>query len=154
MQRFWDKVDKSDGCWQWKAGKDRHGYGRFGRGGKNDMAHRVSWELMNGNIPDGMDIDHRCRNVACVRPHPDHCRLATRKQNIENHKGAQANSSTGVRGVYRGSKASGQPHRFQARVQHNRKPIHLGWFDTVEEAQAAAVAKRNELFTYNDADRS
>lgn len=72
----------------------------------------------------------------------------THKQNTENRAGAPANSTTGVRGVYFISK-----NRYEAKVRHNGKRIHVGRFDTLEEAEAAVIAKRNELYTHNDLDR-
>lgn len=74
LERFWAKVDKSevDGCWNWLAFKLR-GYGRFRRSRQGDaypsvFAHRFSYELVNGLIPDGLVIDHLCRNPSCVNP--------------------------------------------------------------------------------------
>lgn len=67
-ERFWGKVEKSAGCWIWTATKNRQGYGRIRSSGKTARAHRISWELANGPIPDGMDILHRCDNPACVNP--------------------------------------------------------------------------------------
>lgn len=68
--RFWAKVDKSDECWTWIAGKTQ-GYGKFragGAGSKTVLAHRWAWEQERGPIPDGLELDHLCRNRACVRP--------------------------------------------------------------------------------------
>lgn len=70
-ERFWSKVHKSpDGCWIWTAGKYQ-GYGRFregGTGSRNVLAHRWAWEQEHGAVPDGLELDHLCRNRACVRP--------------------------------------------------------------------------------------
>lgn len=146
---FWAKVIKTDGCWGWTASTQRNGYGHFkvgGRKGKMLYAHRFAYELLVGPIPDGMQVDHQCRVRSCVNP--AHLRLVTNKQNTENHGGAQRNSSTGVRGV--------SPHpdgKFQAKVTHQGRQIHVGLFDTVEEAAAAVTWKRLELFTHNDRDR-
>lgn len=67
--RFWAKVDKRgpDECWQWKAYTAK-GYGRIGVDGKPAQAHRVSYELVVGPIPEGMQVDHLCRNRGCVNP--------------------------------------------------------------------------------------
>jgi hypothetical protein len=66
--RFWPKVDKTGECWEWLAGKDRCGYGQFSIARKHRGAHRVSWELTTGPIPEGLQLDHLCRNRACVNP--------------------------------------------------------------------------------------
>ena len=68
--RFWDKVDKKegDGCWEWQAAIAKTGYGVINVGRKTTKAHRVSWELVNGSIPAGMMVCHKCDNRICVRP--------------------------------------------------------------------------------------
>lgn len=68
-ERFWSKVKKGPDCWEWQAGCFRGGgYGMFWRDGKNMGAHRVSWEIHRGLIPEGMFICHRCDNPPCVNP--------------------------------------------------------------------------------------
>jgi len=68
-ERFWAKVQKSESCWVWKAGTSQKGYGWF-RVDNNEMsfAHRVSYGLTHGEIPEGMFVCHSCGNPACVRP--------------------------------------------------------------------------------------
>lgn len=78
-ERFWPKVDK-DGplptvfrhrgpCWVWTGGKISTGYGLFHpTKGTHALAHRYSYELMVGPIPEGLHIDHLCRNPVCVSP--------------------------------------------------------------------------------------
>lgn len=85
--RFWEKVIKSDGCWTWSGNLDRMGYGVIRDanepGGhycaKNIKAHRVSWKLHYGPIPDGLLVLHRCDNRPCIRP--DHLFLGTYQDN-------------------------------------------------------------------------
>jgi hypothetical protein len=70
-ERFWAKVKKTDGCWVWTAATDSGGYGRFNTSRptrKMKRAHRIAYELMAGPIPDGLQIDHLCRNRGCVNP--------------------------------------------------------------------------------------
>ena len=150
LTRFWPKVEKTDGCWNWTASKDRHGYGRFGLGSREagvGFAHRYAWELENGPITDGMDLDHICHNHACVRP--SHLRPADRKRNMENLSGAYITSGTGIRGV---SWDKGR-RLYRATVTHNYKQIAVGRYETIEEAADAVHAKRLELFTHNSLDR-
>ena len=66
--RFWEKVIKSDGCWNWSRYLDSWGYGRFQVKGRMEYAHRVSYQLAKGEIPEGLELDHLCLNPACVRP--------------------------------------------------------------------------------------
>lgn len=72
-ERFWPKVDIPSPfhCWEWKAARAKNGYGKIGRGGHGQGwvgAHRVSYELLRGSIPEGLQLDHLCRNRACVNP--------------------------------------------------------------------------------------
>lgn len=147
-ETFWSRVDKSGDCWIWTRMKTRDGYGRFNFNGTLGYAHRISFSLANGGIPDGHHVDHMCHNPACVNP--AHLRAATNKQNMEHREGATAaNKSSGVRGV------SWHKHvgKWRAMVRHNGKDINLGYFTTIPEADAVVTAKRNELFTHNLLDR-
>lgn len=69
-QRIWPRVqvDHDTGCWNWSAPLTRLGYGMVSDNGKNRPVHRVVYELLIGPIPDGLEIDHLCRNRACVNP--------------------------------------------------------------------------------------
>ena len=66
--RFWAKVRKDTGCWQWTAKRNNDGYGQFWVKPKLRLAHRVSYELTFGPIPVGLEIDHLCKNRSCVNP--------------------------------------------------------------------------------------
>lgn len=87
MQRFWNKVEKTDGCWLWTASKNRQGYGYFRFDGKMMKAHRMAWLLVHGEIPEGMLVCHTCDNPSCVNP--EHLWLGTNQdnQNDMNAKG-------------------------------------------------------------------
>lgn len=69
-ERFWPKVDKGgpDGCWLWTASFNPYGYGQFYTGSRLGKAHRFAYELVVGPIPDGLELDHLCRNRGCVNP--------------------------------------------------------------------------------------
>lgn len=68
-ERFWSKVAKRgpDDCWIWLAGTNPAGYGLL-HGNNNSLAHRVSWTIHHGPIPDGMLICHHCNNPPCCNP--------------------------------------------------------------------------------------
>lgn len=99
-ERFWAKVDNrnGEGCWTWNGDSYPKGYGRLKIDGKGKRAHRISYELFCGPIPDGLHVLHKCDNPACVRP--DHLWVGTNKDNIRDKvkKGRQAHN----RGVNHG----------------------------------------------------
>ena len=78
--RFWPKVSKTEGCWIYEGHKDRNGYGLFRLGATHVIAHRFSYELSNGQIPVGLELDHLCKNLSCVRP--DHLEPVSHLENM------------------------------------------------------------------------
>lgn len=79
MKRFWDKVRKTSSCWEWDAATWSNGYGAFSYEGKLQGAHRVSYKMTVGEIPEGLEIDHLCKNRKCVNP--KHLEVVTRREN-------------------------------------------------------------------------
>lgn len=84
-ERFWRLVEKGPGCWMWK-GSLNNGYGSLSAGSRTDHsrgkipAHVISYELHIGRVPEGAEIDHACRNRACVNP--EHLEAVPRRVNI------------------------------------------------------------------------
>jgi len=80
------------GCWLWPASTTPNGYGQFGPIGSHRLAHRFSWEIYKGKIPDGMCVCHHCDVTSCVNP--DHLFLGTYSDNmrdmVKKKRGPQA----------------------------------------------------------------
>lgn len=92
-ERFWDHVSfpildgcefLPDDCWEWSASKNGGGYGRMhytGNGAITSLAaHRIGYEIVIGSIPDGLYLDHLCRNPGCVNPY--HLEPVTNRVNV------------------------------------------------------------------------
>lgn len=80
-ERFWEKVQKSDGCWLWTGAKNSRGYGVFTVMRRAFKAHRWSYAQSKGAIAEKMDVCHTCDTPLCVRP--DHLFAGTRRENMQ-----------------------------------------------------------------------
>lgn len=138
-------TSKSPECWDWTGPVDAYGYGAIWSNGARAKAHRVAYEIANGSIPPRMQIDHMCGNRRCVRP--EHLQVVTNKENQENRL-LGSNNKSGARGVHWDKRSK----RWIAVVRHHGRRYQAGTFDSFDEANRAAIAKRDELYTNNLSD--
>lgn len=95
--RFWDKVAFGMDCWGWFGAVDKNGYGQTYAHGKQLKAHRVSYEMHYGKIPDGLMVLHKCDNPGCTRP----CHLFV---------GSNSDNMKDMASKGRGGKSRGESH--------------------------------------------
>lgn len=77
--RLSSHIERTSECWNWTGTRDEKGYGHIRIGRKMRPAHRVAYEIANGPVPRGMEVDHLCRNRRCVRP--EHLEAVTHHEN-------------------------------------------------------------------------
>lgn len=119
------EVDDSTMCWVWTGAKYKNGYGWIKSFNKNVSAHRLSHELHNGPIPDGMEVLHSCDNKACINP--DHLRVGTHAENM-------------MEAAKRGRMRAGPSHHMFGKknprpMQANRVMVLGVVFDSQKEAE-------------------
>lgn len=90
--RFWSRIQQAGECWTWTGDRLPKGYGRFKVDGRDLYAHRWIYEYMVAEIPDGLVLDHLCRNPPCVNPW--HLEPVTTL--VNNLRGIEARLSEGV----------------------------------------------------------
>lgn len=90
------------GCWLWTGAVDRRGYGAFWFRKRVQRAHRASYIIHRGEVPDGLDLDHLCRTPACVNPwhlepvtHRENCRRGDAGRNLADRNRAKTHCPRG-----------------------------------------------------------
>lgn len=146
VERFASKILVTPYCWLWKDSPRPDGYGQLTFEGNQGKAHRTSYELFVGEIPEGMEIDHKCRNRICVNPH--HLQAVTSSENKEN-SGMRSDNTSGHKGVWWNKKYS----LWEVNVWAKGKKYYGGRFESKDIAGDAAIRLREEVQTNNLQDR-
>lgn len=141
--RFWAKVKKTSSCWIW-IGSSRGGgnpYGSFKIGQKNRQAHRVSWELTYGEIPDGLSVLHRCDVPLCVKP--THLFLGDQQVNVADRHAKERTVMPCTRGRLNGSAKMSEP-----KVRTLKKLRRRGWsYRRLSKRYKISVAQVGHIVT-------
>lgn len=96
-------INDVTGCWEWRKHRNNHGYGKLTINGRGCYAHRLAYQLVKGDLPQGMEVMHSCDNPACINP--EHLSAGTHSQNMKDctYRGRAKMPAVSVRGERNGA---------------------------------------------------
>ncbi len=136
-RRFWANVNKTETCWLW-AGSLTKGYGTLGVNGQCVRAHRYSWLLHHGPVPDGLEVCHKCDVRNCVNP--DHLFVGTHQENMRDAYDKQRYRTPGNPGQY----LSARTHCINGHEYTPENTIRVGSEGQWRNCRACVQAVKNE----------
>jgi hypothetical protein len=116
-----NRIEKDGECWIWKKQLNSSGYGKLKINTKHSTAHRESYKIFNGEIPEGMLILHSCNKPACINP--EHLRLGTHKDNMQDR--TEAGSVSGERNPS-AILTNDQVNQIKKMLSENLPQAHIG----------------------------
>lgn len=127
------QIDPESGCWEWQRAHDGEGYGFIKVSGRQLRAHRVSYELHVGAIPDGLPLDHLCRNTSCVNP--EHLEPVTHAENMRRAPTTLAAINAAKTHCPKGHSYDEYGYVWQGRryCRECRRVRHLAWLNANRE---------------------
>lgn len=140
---FWSKVQKTSSCWIWTGTKRKDGYGVQGFNRTTLRAHRVSWMLTHGGIPEGMDVLHRCDVAFCVRP--THLFLGTQLDNMRDMITKGRRSPTHGEGTRRAKLTEAEVLEIRARYAAGAESYNTlaDWYGVARTTIGDVLTQRN-----------
>lgn len=142
------RTARRGGCLVWVGYINDNGYGIYETSARGERVlwrvHRLNWLLSGRRLSRSQVLDHTYHNRACIEV--THLRAVTQKQNCQNRRGANSNSSSGVRGV---SKAFGRDY-WVVQVGLDSQPLFTRRFACFGQACREAVRARQEIFTHSE----
>ena len=138
-EAFAARTEWQGACLVWTGGKDSDGYGRIQINYSSVTTHTYAWERENKDIPEGMIIDHRCHNRACVNT--NHLRLVTRKQNSWNRDRNSSTNASGHKNIF--ILPSGN---YRVGIAKDGKLHYYGVYQDLEEALEVRDQELENMF--------
>ncbi len=130
--RFWIKVSQTETCWEWLGAKNNDGYGNFRIGSDYISAHKCSFKIINGDVPDNLCVLHSCDNPSCVNP--THLFLGTHDDNMKDKVAKGRSRVQGKSSKYIGVGLRNDSNTWRAYYYNNGKMQWIGTYKTELEA--------------------